>query len=75
MSKDEKKRLKKPKLTLKEGPMMEHPYTFTMEEEEAIKKEYELEKEKETKKTRQVLVKMVRIIALGSSKQIIRTSC
>ena len=60
--------MKKPKLTLKEGPMMEYPYTFTIEEEEAIKKEYELEKEKETPKTRQVLVKMVRIKALGSRR-------
>ena len=58
--------MKQPKLTLKEGPMTEHPYMFTIEEEEAIKKEYELEKEKETSKTRQVLVKMIRIKALGS---------
>ena len=41
--------MKKPKLSLKEGPMMDHPYTFTIEEEETIKKEYELEKEGNSK--------------------------
>ena len=68
IGKEEKKRLKKPKLTLKEGPMMDQPYTFTVEEEEIIKKEYEMEKQKETPKTRQVLVKMIRIKAMGSRR-------
>jgi len=61
--KEEKERLKRPKITLKENK-----YTFTINEEEEIKKEYALEKSKEAPRT--VQMKMIRVKALGNRKQV-----
>jgi len=61
LRKEEKKNLKKPKLTLTAGQ-----FTFTIDEEEEIKGQYELEKEKET--PRKLSVKMIKVKALGSRR-------